>query len=214
MFTDVLSAEGTATLASLAASELTKDFYLAGGTALALQFGHRRSIDLDWFTPQPFEPGDLLLQLQNSDDITISQQTAGTLHIVFKDTRVSFFHYPYPLIEPLAVLNGVRMAGPVEIGLMKIIAIANRGSRKDFYDLYQIVKRVEPLQSLFGRLPRKYPRLHYSTYHLVRSLGYFAEAEQEPEPMLIQPVSWREVTDFFRHEQSEMMRQFKQESPI
>ena len=127
---------------------------------------------------------------------------------------MSFFHYPYPLVEPLAELNGVRMACPIEIGLMKIIAIANRGSRKDFYDLYQIANRLEPLDRLFARLPQKFSRLHYSTYHLVRSLGYFAEAEQEPEPMLIQPVAWQEVTAFFRREQGDMMRQFKQESPI
>ena len=74
--------------------------------------------------------------------------------------------------------------------------------------------KVEPLDRLFARLPQKFTRLHYSTYHLVRSLGYFAEAEQEPEPMLIQPVTWQEVTAFFRREQGDMMRQFKQKSPI
>lgn len=209
MHLEVLPPGGDAVLSSLTESGFLDGFYLAGGTALALQLGHRRSVDLDWFTPEPFDPGRLLADLRGLGELTVIQEVPGTLHLVLWDVRVSFFHYPHPLVEPLVETDLCRLAGCVDIGLMKITAISNRGSKKDFYDLYQIALRVMPLQDLFRRLPEKYPRIRYSTYHLLRSLAYFDDADQEPEPMLIEPLAWDEVKEFFRRAQREMMRRYE-----
>lgn len=210
MHYEVLSPEGLNTLTALKDAKLLHDFYLAGGTALALQLGHRRSIDFDWFTADAFEPGLLLAGLQGLGEVNISQQSPGTLHVVFQSTRLSFFQYPYPLVEPLIDADECRLAGPIDIGLMKLSAIANRGSKKDFYDLYRIASRIVSLDDLFRRLPEKFPRLKYSTYHLLRSLAYFDDAEHEPEPMLLQPIAWETVTAFFRRAQRDMMRKYEE----
>lgn len=209
MHAEVLPPGGCAVLSTLTQSDALIDFYLARGTALALQLGHRRSNDLDWFTPEPFQPDELLPGLQAMGNVTVSQEAPGTLHAVFQDIRVSFFHYPYPLVKPLIQEDGFRLACILDIGLMKIAAIANRGSKKDFYDLFQIVNRGATLDDLFALLPVKFPHVRYSTYHLLRSLAYFNDAEREPEPFLLQPVAWEEVKEFFRRAQRGMMKQFE-----
>lgn len=112
--------------------------------------------------------------------------------------RVSFFRYTYPLIAPLVSYEGVDLASLRDISLMKIIAVSDRGSRKDFVDLYAISTRVWPLAEALDSLPRKFGE-RYSLAHVLRSLQYFEDAEREPELRLLDPgISWPEVKRFFR----------------
>lgn len=151
-----------------------------------------------------------MAHLQSIGDVAVSQQAPGTLHVVFGGMRLSFFHYPYLLVESLVETSYCSLASPLDIGLMKMIVMANRGSKKDFCDLYQIAKEVTSLDTLFCRLPEKYPHLHYSTYHLLRSMAYFDDAEQEPDPVWIHPVDWETIKAFFRLTQYDMMSKYEQ----
>jgi predicted nucleotidyltransferase component of viral defense system len=114
-------------------------FYLAGGTALALQLGHRKSSDLDWFSPQ-FPKIQLLLQNLNKYKVTVTQTAPGTLDTLIDGVKVSFLEYTYPMIEKLVPFNGIQMASVSDIACMKITAISSRGSKKDFVDLYEILR--------------------------------------------------------------------------
>ena len=173
-------------------------FYLAGGTAAALQLGHRQSVDLDFFSPHPFDPEQLIGQLAGLGDLRVAHVAAGTLHVYVNGVRTSFFHYGYPLIDPFVSYQGMHLAGLRDISLMKVVGISNRGARKDFIDLYVICMRVWPLAEVLRNLPRKFGA-RYSLGHVLRSLQYFEDAERDPMPKLLDPaVSWEGVKTFFR----------------
>lgn len=177
-----------------------KGFYLAGGTAAALQLGHRQSIDLDFFSPTSFEPAELVQLLSGLGELKVVDSSPGTLHVHLNSVRVSFFRYPYPLVDRVVSFRGVDMAGLRDISLMKILAVADRGSRKDFIDLYVISTRAWPLGEALTALPRKFGD-RYSLAHILRSLQYFDDAEREPEARLLDPsVSWPQVKHFFREQ--------------
>lgn len=158
-------------------------FYLAGGTALALQLGHRISEDLDFFTPQEFSPQQLVNRL-NQADLRIMNMDDRTLNMLIDGQKVSFFHYPYQVVYPLLSFRGCPMADCGDIAAMKIIAIAQRGSKKDFTDLMAILKSDYSINKIFNILKDKYPRIEYNLAHLVRSLGYFEDAEDDAMPII------------------------------
>ena len=125
-----------------------RQFYLAGGTALATYFGHRHSVDLDWFTGKQIE--DPLRLAQEIRDERIPFKTAsierGTLYGTVSGIRVSLLEYRYPLLRPLAPCPGFAclMASMEDIACMKLSAVAQRGSKKDFVDIYALALRHFP----------------------------------------------------------------------
>ena len=135
-------------------------FYLAGGTALALHFGHRLSVDFGWFTGRPMtEPLRLAQNLREENiDFTTAQVAPGTLYGEVGGVQVSFFEYRYPLVGPL---NGwleyeFSLASLDDLACMKLSAIAQRGARKDFVDLYVLGARHKPLPALLALYRQKY----------------------------------------------------------
>jgi hypothetical protein len=116
--------------------EILKDFYLAGGTALALQVGHRISIDLDFFTIAPFDESALLGLLEENYKFQVDFQSKNTLKGFINETKVDFLAHQYPLVKPLLIIEDVKMASPEDIAAMKLNAIVSNGSRlKDFIDV-------------------------------------------------------------------------------
>ena len=155
MFTDIVAPGLLALSRRLAAlPEISAHFYLAEGTALALQLGHRRSDDLDFFTPEPW-PAEFLEPLLMGWGGKILVSEARTIHALMPDGRVSFFHYPYPLVTPCLFWEHLRLASVAEIGCMKVIAISQRAEKKDFYDLMAVLQRL-PLLELKDLLVKKY----------------------------------------------------------
>jgi len=120
---------------------------------------------------------------------------------------VSFFTYGYPLLEPTDRVAQVQVAGLVDIGLMKLDAIAGRGMRKDFYDLYFIASHVT-LVELFDRGIDKYPESQGFEMRVLTALVDFGAADQEEEPMLLLPASWEEVKAFFVAESRRIGREW------
>lgn len=174
-------------------------FYLAGGTALALQLGHRESADLDFFREHAFDPEHVAADLHVG---TVALAERGTLRLWLGDVKVECFHYPYPLLAPLRPvpgMPGVLLADTLDIGLMKLAAIGQRGAKKDFIDLYAICRQVYPLAELLRLAPRKFGS-RFEHMHYLKSLTYFDDAEAEPDPAGWGGGRWEQVKAFFRGE--------------
>lgn len=177
--------------------ELIKDlpilsgFYLGGGTALSLHLGHRKSIDLDFFSDK-FPKRDLILQEFQKFNPKIIQEAPGTLDLIINDVKISLLEYKYPLIDNLTDFEGVRVAGLADIGCMKLSAISSRGSKKDFIDLYKILQK-ESLVSLINAFDKKFKGVEYQKTHILKSLLTFDLADEEPEPDYLEPIDWMSV---------------------
>ena len=171
-------------------------FYLAGGTGLALQLGHRRSADLDLFSEPEFATTDLRARLRGLEGLRDLETAPGTLHLELNGTKVSFLHYPYPLLFPPRQLDMLTIADPRDIACMKVDAIANRGSRRDFVDLYTAASRYG-LRDILEWFGTKYASTPYNRVHVFKSLTYFRDAEQEPMPYMLVPLDWAAVRHFF-----------------
>jgi len=191
MFEDALYPKTKQVLETLSKTKLLNNFYLAGGTALALQLGHRKSIDLDFFSDH-FPGNDLLINNLTGFTPKVIQEVEGTLDVVIEDVKVSFLEYNYPLLEPLVDYEGVKLAGVLDIACMKVSAISSRGSRKDFVDLYKIFEKY-PLREVLASFEEKFQGVEYQTLHILKSLVYFDDAQQDPEPDYLAEIKWADV---------------------
>jgi len=208
MFVDTLSANARRLLTQLGREPLIRSFYLAGGSAAALHLGHRVSVDLDLFTSQDHYDAEALTQrLRTIGHLNIQQQSQGTLVGLLAGVRLSFFAYPYPLLAEMADLDGVAVAHLLDIALMKLIAISQRGTKRDFVDLYFICRHGYQLGELLRRVSEKYQAVSYSSYHLLRALAYFSDAEEDESPQMLVPFDWNEVKYFFQAEVRRLMQQ-------
>ncbi|MBI5621804.1 nucleotidyl transferase AbiEii/AbiGii toxin family protein [Candidatus Falkowbacteria bacterium] len=208
MVSAVLSPKTKKLLNKLAQQKWLSGFYLAGGTALALQYGHRQSIDLDWFCPFDLDNRQLVSQVSQTGKFTLLNEDKNTVGGILDGVKVSFLSYPYPLLKkPTKYLSMIKLAAPLDIALMKLSAIGNRNTKKDFIDLYFFLAATKMnLVQLFGYLPKKFKKIDYSRYHFVKSLVYFAEADREPLPLMIKPVRWSAVKKFFQKEVSAFVK--------
>lgn len=197
MHAETLFPETRRSLETLARNHVTDAFYLAGGTAAALHLGHRRSVDLDFFSEQLFDVGALLQTLKTISEFEVSLKDLKTLTGQWMETRLEFFHYPYPLVDTLPEWKGVKVAGLKDIALMKLIAISDRGTKKDFFDLFEICQHAIALSDLFKLLSAKFPGVKYDPYHLLKSLSYFEDAEHDPAPDILKEISWETIKTFF-----------------
>ncbi len=196
---EVVSEAVERTLGELDRASVLASFYLAGGTGLALHLGHRRSIDLDFFTGEPFDPDTILNKVQRLTPLLVIGKSVETLHVHIAGVKVSFLGSPYPLLFPGKLLGGVTVSDPRDIGCMKISAIAGRGTKRDFVDLYAVSQECGLHQLLEWSKQKFYPA-SYSVVHILKSLTYFEEAEQDPMPDMLIPLSWDDVKRFFMSE--------------
>jgi hypothetical protein len=190
-------------LAFLGQLPLLRPFYLAGGTALALHLGHRISQDLDLFanieTLDDYLRRGIVEELGKDHSVNLLQDSVLGLVLEVDGQSASFFSYGYPLLAPTDLVSGVQVAGILDIGLMKLDAIAGRGTRKDFYDVYFIASHV-PLDELFARSSDKYPESHSFDMRVLTALVDFDIADQQEEPIMLRPVEWEQVKVFFMAE--------------
>ena len=173
-------------------------FYLAGGTGLALQLGHRTSMDFDFYSPNTFDPMALAGQLElPKNKIKITTQTTGTLLAIARDIQISAFHYPYRLLRPLINTPHLAVCSLEDIAGMKIIAVTQRGTKRDFIDLYFLCRKFS-LPVVLQHTEKKYPM--FDRYNGLRALLFFDEAEKE-EPRLNvrlkESVPWAAVKAYF-----------------
>ena len=207
MFRQILTGAQQTVLELLSRIPEVRTFYLAGGTGLALHLGHRRSEDFDFFRAPALVPQDLLTVLRETGDLVVLQEAAGTLTVRLRGVATSFFQYDYPLLRPLRESPwGLPVADPDDIAAMKLAAIAGRGSRKDFVDLYVYAREVTSLRQALAWFRDKYRGVTVDPYHVLRSLTFFDDAEAEAMPHLLIELTWDEVKAFFRAEAARLFR--------
>jgi predicted nucleotidyltransferase component of viral defense system len=166
-------------------------FYLVGGTALALQFGHRMSVDLDLFTELQFDKVALLEALQKSYDVLVETEEGSMLITSINFVKVDFVKMSYPVLFAPIVVEGVRMLEIRDIAPMKLKAVTQRGSKKDFYDIYYLLDylTIQQMLELFSLKFRQ-----FEIFHVLKSLNYFDDAEKYPDPVLFdKTVTWNKV---------------------
>lgn len=167
-------------------------FNLVGGTALSLQIGHRKSIDLDLFSIEEFDGASLLENLQKDfQNLEVLTRTKGTLLTRLQGVKVDLLRFNYPMIRPLRIENEIRLYAPEDIAPMKFDAIAGRGKKKDFYDLYYLLEKW----SLPEMLDFHQEKFNLSTtFHIVKSMTWFDDAEDDDDPVLMgKKVGWEQV---------------------
>lgn len=201
----ILSKEAKNCLALLRDKNILKDFYLAGGTGLALQIHHRKSIDLDFFTKKNFNSEILVEKLRKLGKFSVEKKEKNTLVGIFNNIRISFFTYNYPLLFSSKKIEGIFVADSKDIGCMKISAISSRGSKKDFVDVFFICQKIIPLSELLKLFEKKYRGVDYNMAHILKSLVYFDDAEKEPMPKMLIKTSWKEIKKFFRKEVKKLL---------
>jgi len=181
-------------------------FYLAGGTGVALQLGHRRSIDLDLFTERPWSFDRVRPALSVVGQTVVDRAEPGTFIGTVGGVRVSLFYYEAPLLaEPIPTRFGIPVASLIDLACMKLIAVSQRGSRKDFVDLYYLGDHGIAVRDIVKALARKYPSTEYNPVHLLRSLAYFEDAEAEPDPVMLVPYSWDRVRRYALEQSQELL---------
>jgi hypothetical protein len=163
---------------------------LAGGTSLALQLGHRVSVDIDLFGEVPFEDEEVVPYLAQIGPFTLIKRSENIFVAVVQGIKVDLVRYAYPRLAPFVVEDGVRMFGLADIAAMKLGAIAGRGSRKDFIDLHVLMEHFSKEQ-LWEVYRAKFP--DSSEFLLRKSLTYFTDAEREAMPEMHIPLTWEEV---------------------
>ncbi len=187
------------TLTELQTAAVLPGFYLAGGTGLALQLGHRRSLDLDFFSSKKFDPEALVRKVQGFRGFALIARDTETLHVHVGQTKVSFLGYSFPVLFPFGLFLKVKVADARDIACMKISAIAGRGTKRDFFDLYTASQQYG-LPQLIELFKKKFARANYSVIHVLKSMTYFEDAEKEPVPHMLVPTSWEDVKEFFTRE--------------
>jgi hypothetical protein len=201
MHDDVLDpSQRTALSALKPAAE--RGFYLAGGTGLCLHLAHRRSVDIDLFRTASFDADDIARELGACGlELRDLKSAPATIHAEVLGVRTSLLSFPYPTLEaPIPTAEGVPVASLRDIATMKIEAIASRGARKDFYDLYFICQEGLPLDQALEAFRARFASASPDIYHRLRALTFFDDAEHEPEPVLLRPARWSDVRGFFEAE--------------
>lgn len=201
MHPETLEPETARVLTRIAQSNIVAEgsgIYLAGGTALALQLGHRQSVDLDFFCEKGMSEG-LTESLSALGSLVISRADPTTLDGLLDTVKVSFFAYSYPRLFPTVSFSAIPLADPRDIAAMKILAISQRCTRKDFIDL-AILLRIYSLAEIFVIFDQKYKPVSYLRTHLLKSITYFVEAESEPMPRMFDALTWDEVKKILEKE--------------
>ncbi|MDA1317446.1 MAG: nucleotidyl transferase AbiEii/AbiGii toxin family protein [bacterium] len=196
MFTRTLSENTAAALATLGKSNICNGAYLAGGTALALHLGHRISVDLDFFNPLNFDSHEIVTKLKSLGDFESDQQTEKTINGIFNSVKFSYFYYSYKLIAKTVDFEGITLASLEDIAAMKLVAITDRGTKKDYIDLYFLAQKYS-FEEMFDFYEKKYGLIDTNRMIILKSMGYFIDADESEMPLMIEKINWEEVKAFF-----------------
>jgi len=199
MFTKTLLPDTLRAIKLVSGIPIIKKAYLAGGTALALQLGHRTSVDLDFFTQVELGEKILSADLHELSEFKEEGVAWRTVWGKIGETKFSLFYYKYPLLAKTHPFRGINLLGLKDIAAMKVAALGDRGTKRDFIDLY-FLSKIYSLDEILLLYNQKYGDLECKIYHLIRSFDYFEDAEVDNLPQMLIPVSWQEVKEFFHRE--------------
>ena len=174
-------------LKQLMQDDFFNGFDLVGGTSLALQIGHRNSIDIDMFGNREIDTDLFEEKLKSFGKVEITQSTKNILISSINEIKVDFVNYKHPLLQETKIIDFIRLASKEDIAAMKLNAILGRGSRKDFIDLYFLLNEFS-LRQMFGFFKNKY--IEGSEFLVYKSLTYFEDADSQPQPKMFKPFDW------------------------
>lgn len=169
-----------------------KELRLVGGTSLALQIGHRSSIDIDLFgtlEPDEFEIDKILSKIGS---ITLLKKTKNINVYLIDGIKVDLVNYHYPWLEETIIEDNLRLAGTKDIAAMKLAAITGRGTKKDFIDL-NFLLQFYTLEEMLGFYKLKFNDA--SEILVLKSLTYFDDADEEEDPRMVMSMNWKKVKD-------------------
>jgi predicted nucleotidyltransferase component of viral defense system len=177
---------------------LLGEMRLVGGTSLALQYGHRRSVDLDFFgttTEDVEELTDIIHQCSNE---VVRGHCTKRIKVYFLDgVKVDVVNYDYKWIDEPVIEDGLRLASPKDIAAMKVNAVMGRGTKKDFIDMYFLLQHYT-FEDIIQFYLQKYP--DGSEYRALLSMTYFADADPQPMPFMFVPVDWNVIKNEIRYQ--------------
>ena len=150
-------------LKKIMSEKLFSDFNLVGGTSLALQIGHRNSVDIDLFGNSEINSEIFIEKLSEFGNVKVSQSTKNILITKINDVKVDFVNYKYPLLSEYLFIENIRMLSTKDIAAMKLNAIAGRGSKKDFIDLYFLLNEFS-LKEILSFYEKKYNIITVNIY--------------------------------------------------
>jgi hypothetical protein len=198
---DFLTRHQRSILATLVKNGKLEKFHLGGGAGLAYHLGHRRTHDLDFFTDKALDASEIIEALSKRSRVRVVRQAEHTLTLRVGGARVSFFvHRWKPVHKPSIMTAGIKVANMADIAAMKLTALAGRGARKDFIDLYLVCRSGVSLDRILNTLARRYRGVTYDLYHILHSLVYFEDAEKEQMPDMLVKIDWKDVKYFFLKE--------------
>ena len=171
---------------------------LVGGTSLALQYGHRRSIDLDLFGEADEDTDELTEALrENVDKVVVGGHSKRIKAYYLNNVKVDIVNYSYPWIDNAIIEDGIRLASPKDIAAMKVNAVIGRGTKKDFIDIFYLLKHFT-FYDLIQFYLKKYP--DGSEYRALLSMAYFDDADPQPMPYMFEQVEWEDIKQCIKHE--------------
>lgn len=211
MLPEAIPASVATLLKDIHAWPLPVDTYMAGGTAVAVYLNHRVSVDIDLFTDKEFYCGPIISPIGHKYVTTVTNAAEkNTLIAMVANVRFSLFNYPYPLLKPLVSKPecNIRLASPEDIAAMKVIAITQRGTAKDFVDLNALMRAFGmSLDCLISLVQKKYGVSEDYGYQIKRSLVYFDDAMRSLGDVTVirngkeerlEMNKWNEVEVFFK----------------
>ncbi|HUD44686.1 MAG TPA: nucleotidyl transferase AbiEii/AbiGii toxin family protein [Patescibacteria group bacterium] len=206
MFTKTLLPDTLRAIKLIANIPTIKNAYLAGGTALALQLGHRVSVDLDFFTQEKIDENAIASDLSKLSEFNETQRAWRTLIGKVGETKFSIFYYKYKLIDTILPFEGIILASKKDIAAMKIHAISDRGTKRDFIDAYLLAKEFT-LDKMLDYYDQKYGSLEEKLYIILKSLDYFVDADLDIMPTMLINISWEDVKKYFHQEVQRLAKQ-------
>ena len=178
-------------LKSLSAQPEMQGMRLVGGTALALQYGHRQSVDLDFFGTPAADQDEMLEMIERIGPYRLRNRTKNILQLIVNGIMVDIVDYSqYHWIDAPVCFEGITLASPKDIAAMKINDVEGRGTKKDFVDIYQLLQHYS-LDDLLSFYSQKYP--NHSLFRVLLSLNYFDDADPQAMPKMFSPASWEEM---------------------
>lgn len=198
MHRECFTPTGWKVLAALGDTVNKHNAVLAGGTALALHLGHRKSVDLDFFTTSSFRVETVISVIRKTGlNIRIMSEAEDYLVCEIEGVKFSLFRYEYPFIDTVSSYEGTNVAGVLDIAAMKIIDIVQRGTKRDFVDMYFILQQV-PFYKIADHMVRRFGVERVNPIHIGKALTYFTDADSNSEPEYTkEKVKWEKVKAFF-----------------
>lgn len=193
-------------LKKLFALRQLEEFYLVGGTALALRYGHRISVDLDIFSTKRFDLKGIASALKKEFGTGFRYKPKPNSIGIFcfiDDVKVDFVRYPHPMIAKVKKVEGIRLYADDDIAAMKVNAILGRGKKKDFWDMSELL-RQHTFKEIEGFYYKKYPE-QILAISIPHALTYFADADNSEDPVSLKGQTWESVRQHIRQKVREYL---------